>query len=140
MRARHPSRWDEFKLIAARRMPNRLHVHLNPKGEFVITMKTFEKLNSPDAVVLLYDRETHTIGVRPSRIEVPHAIRVHSRHKRYNRVFRSLKFLEKHGIALKHSVQFPTATVDEEGILILNLREMVAAAEMPRLPRGKPGE
>ena len=135
MRGRHPSRWDEFTKTAPRRLPDRLHVSLNPKGEFVITIAVFEKLNSPEAVVLLYDRETQTIGVKTSRLDVPHALVIHKRHKRYNKVFRSKKFLEKHRLVLKHALQFPTAVIDTDGILILNLREAVAAAEMPRLPR-----
>jgi hypothetical protein len=121
-------------------MPDRLLVTLNPKGGFVVTLPTYQKMKQPEAVVLLYDRETLTIGVRPSRLEVPHAIRVHKRHERYSRVFRSFRFLEKHRIAIPHSVQFPTATIDDEGVLILNLREMVASSSMPRLPRGKPEE
>jgi hypothetical protein len=116
-------------------MPDRLHISLNPKGEFVISIATFEKINSPEAVVLLYDRETSTIGIKPSRLDVPNAVAVHKRHKRYNKVFRSKKFLEKHRLVLSHSLQFPRAVIDTDGILILNLREAVAAAEMPRLPR-----
>jgi hypothetical protein len=135
MRARHPWQWDEFKETAARRQPDRLYATLNPRGEFVVNLKTYKKMNEPEAVVLLYDRDTRTIGVRPSRIEVPNAILVHIRRARYNRVFRSRKFLEKHGIELKHTVQFPTAEIDNELVLILNIREAVAATHMSK--RGK---
>jgi len=98
----------------------------------VVNMKTFVAMNEPEAVVLLYDKNSRSIGVRRSRITVPNAILVHTRHARYNRVFRSKKFLVKHGIALKNTVQFPTAIIDEEGVLVLNLKEMVDAVHMPR--------
>jgi hypothetical protein len=132
MRARRPWQWDEFKETAARRLPERLYATLNPRGDFVVNIKTYIKMNEPEAVVLLYDHEARTIGVRPSRPEVPNAILVHVRHARYNRVFRGRKFLEKHRIYLERTVQFPTAEIDDEGVLILNLREMVEATHMPK--------
>ena len=132
MRGRRPWQWDEFKDTAARRMPERLYATINPRGDFVINLKTYIRMNEPEAVVLLYDRDTRTIGVRPSRLTVPNAILVHTRHARYNRVFRSRKFLAKHGIKIDTTMQFPTAEIDTEGVLILNLKEMVAAAHMPR--------
>jgi len=93
----------------------------------VVNLKTYLRMNEPEAVVLLYDSDTRTIGVRPSRVEVPNAILVHTRHSRYNRVFRSRKFLVKHNIELKSTIQFPSAEIDTDGVLILNLKESVAA-------------
>ena len=132
MRERHPSRWTEFKETAARRFPDKLYATINSKGEFVINLNTYVLLNKPQAVVLLYDRETRTIGVKPSHVEVPNAILVRRRHDRYNRVFRCKPFLVKHGIDIQQTVQFPTAVIDTAGILILNLREMVLSTHMPR--------
>ena len=116
-------------------MPERLYATINPRGDFVVNLKTYIRLNEPEAVVLLYDGATRTIGVRPSRLTVPNAILVHTRHARYNRVFRSRKFLAKHGIKIETTMQFPTAEIDTDGVLILNLKEMVAAAHMPRKRR-----
>lgn len=113
-------------------MPARLYATLNPRGEFVINIKTYIQLNEPEAVVLLYDRETRTIGIRPSRIEIPNAILVHTRHERYNRVIRSKPFLVANEIEITRTIQFPTAVIDLEGVLILNLKESVTAAHMPR--------
>ena len=112
-------------------MPEQLYATISPRGDFVINLKTYIRLNEPEAV-LLYDRDTRTIGVKPSRRDVPNAILVHTRHARYNRVFRSRKFLAKHGIEIKQTIQFPTAELDTDGVLILNLREMVSATHMPR--------
>ena len=132
MRGRRPWQWDEFKETAARRIPERLYATLSPKGEFVVNLNTFIQMKEPEAIVLLYDRETRTIGVRPSRIHIPNAILVHTRHARYNRVFRSRKFLAKHNIPIKQTIQFPTAEIDTDGVLILNLKESVLATHMPR--------
>jgi len=132
MRSRRPWQWDEFKETAARRLPERLYATISPRGDFVVNLKTYIRMNEPEAVVLLYDSDTRTIGVRPSRLDVPNAILVHTRHARYNRVFRSRKFLAKYGIEIKQTIQFPTAEIDTDGVLILNLKESVLATHMPR--------
>src|SRR5947207_2512330 len=125
MRGKQSWEWDEFKETAARRFPDRLYATINPQGEFVVNVKTYIQMNEPEAVVLLYHADSKTIGVRPSRLEVPNAIAVKVRHIRYCRVFRAKKFLNKHGINLDRTVQFPSAQIDTDGVLILNLREMV---------------
>lgn len=137
VRARRPWQWDEFKDTAPRRRPDQLYATISQRGDFVVNLKTYIRMNEPEAVVLLYDRDTRTIGVRPSRVDVPNAILVHTRHSRYNRVFRSKKFLVKHAIELKSTIQFPTAEIDTDGVLILNLKESVLATHMPR-KQGRP--
>src|SRR5437870_3800819 len=93
MRGRQTWKWDEFKEIARRRFAEQLYVTISPKnGEFVVSMHTYLKMNEPKAVVLLYDADARTIGVRPSSFDVPNAIAVRVRHFRYSRVFRSRKF------------------------------------------------
>jgi hypothetical protein len=131
MRARNPWQWNEFKETAARRFPDRLYATINKRADFVVNLKTYIKMGEPEAVVLLYDRETRTIGVRPSRLDVPNAILIHNRHSRYNRVFRSKRFLVANGIEIDQTLQFPTAVIDVEGVLILNLKEAVSATHMP---------
>ncbi len=137
VRERQPWKWREFTPTAARRFPERLYATLNPRGEFVINLQTYIKLNEPEAVVLLYDPDTRTIGVKPSRLDVPNAIQVHIRHARYNRVIRSRPFLKENGIELNGTIQFPTAVLDRTGVLILNLKESVTAAHVPS-KRGRP--
>jgi hypothetical protein len=130
MSVRHTWSWDEFKEIAARKGPDHLYVSLEPRyGSFVINLETYRRMKEPEAVVLLYDRGERTIGVKPSSLEVPHAIVVRPRHQRYNRVFRSKRFLSKHGIMVSKRIEFPRARVDADGLLILDLRQAVPATE-----------
>ena len=124
--------WTVYDVIAPRRFSDQLYVTLNPRGDFVINLRTFEHLNEPEAVELLFDRNRDEIGIKPSTVDRPNAILVHTRHSRYNKVFRSLPFLRLHGILLESTVQFPKAFIDEEGILVLGLRDRVAAGHMPR--------
>lgn len=132
MPARRHSQWDEFKETALRLKTYELYASLTPQGAFVFNMKTYRKMHEPEAVVLLYDRDARTIGIRPSRIEVPNAIQVRIRCTRTSRVVRSRRFLTKHGIVLEKTIQFPTAQINAEGVLILNLREAIAATDLIR--------
>lgn len=122
--------WEEFKEMGARKASKRLYVTLEPEyGTFVINMETYRRMGEPEAVVLLYDGGERTIGVRASQLDVPHAVAVHPRHQRYSRVFRSKRFLNKHGIEISRRIEFPRARIDDEGVLILELRQAVAATE-----------
>ena len=132
MRGRRPWQWDEFKDTPPRRLYEKLNATLNRYGQFTISLKTYIRMNETEAVVLLYDRDTRTIGVKPSRLTVSNAITVHIRHDRYNRVFRSKRFLAKQNIKVDHTIQFPTAEIDTDGVLILNLKESVLATHVPR--------
>jgi hypothetical protein len=131
MRTQERTPWIEFDMIAVRRRHQLLYVTLNPKGEFVLSLKTYREMKEPPAVVLLYDRTSDTIGLRPASDETRNAIVVRTRHSRYNRVVRSLPFLREHGIELTRTIQFPTARIDAEGVLCLPLRERIAAGHMP---------
>ena len=124
--------WIEFDMTATRRRHDQLYVTLNPKGEFVLSLKTYQRMKEPAAVILLYDRNTDIIGLRPASDETRNAILVRTRHSRYNRVVRSLPFLHEHGIMPPRTVQFPTARIDDQGVLCLPLRERIAAGHMPR--------
>ena len=132
MRGRRSWQWDVFEETAPRRLYDKLYATLNRYGHFTISLKTHIQMNEPEAVILLYDKETRTIGVRPSRLSVSNAITIHVRYARYNRVFRSKKFLVKHNIKIDQTIQFPTAEIDTDGVLILNLKESVLATHMPR--------
>jgi hypothetical protein len=132
MRARKPWQWEEFKVTASRTHPDRLRVTLDKWGHFNFNEKTFERLNRPEAMVLLYDRSTQTIGLRPASIDLPHAVLVRRYRTRRSLRLISRTFLSKHRIVLDRTVQFPMAAIDDEGVLILSLREMVATAPRNR--------
>src|SRR5206468_1492809 len=125
MKARRSWQWDEFRETARRFFTDQLHVTLDRKGRFSIDLKTWNKMKRPEAVVLLYDRDAQTIGIRPSSIEVPHAVMVRPRHERHSKAVTSRRFFSKHRIVIEKTLEFPTAAIDDEGVLVLNLREMI---------------
>ncbi len=51
------------------------------------------------------------------------------------KVIRVRPFLHEHGIYTDRTIQFPTASIDEDGILCLNLRDRPPGAKSLQAPR-----
>lgn len=134
--------WEEFPVGSDRRRGGpMLHVTLNRKGEIMIGAKAFEWLGEPEAVVLLFDRRNHTIGVVPSEPNATNAfIPVRKKDCRH-RLVRANLFCRHHNIYIPRTAAFGNPQIDEEGILLLDLRTLVGIGR-PRDPFGdsKDGE
>ncbi|MBL8181233.1 MAG: hypothetical protein JNL64_06430 [Blastocatellia bacterium] len=62
--------WKEFAGVAARRIPDEARSSINPSGEITFDIETFRKLGEPQAMFLLYERSTRTIGLRDLRTAI----------------------------------------------------------------------
>ena len=83
-------RWKEFSGVAPRIVPGAIRCSINPRnGSIVFDRATFEKLGEPEAMFLLYEESTRTIGLRKAPLEAANAVQVRERDKRTNRVVRS---------------------------------------------------
>lgn len=120
--------WKEFKGVAARRIPDEARSSINPNGEITFDIETFRKLGEPQAMLLLYERSTRTIGLRPAHPDAPNAVLVRIRHARSNRVVRSTPFMKENGIELKTTLRFPFPHI-EDRTLILDLRTAVTCGK-----------
>ena len=135
MKKRKPWDWLEFRQPAKRTNSNGLFVRLAPThGEIYMNLMTHIRLGSPEAFVLLFDPKTGTIGLRPSDAETPSAVMVRDLGGKAYKVIRVRPFLHEHGIYTDRTVQFPTASIDEDGILCLNLRDRIATGRPVRKP------
>lgn len=99
-----------------------LHVTLNGKGEIVFNRSTWNRLGSPDAVHILYDKTNNRIGLKPTRLAIDDAYPIQKNNRHGSRKVRAYRLLAEYAIDLPETVQFPTARIDEDGILILDLR------------------
>src|SRR5258706_1172516 len=137
MRKRKPWHWLEFRQPAKRTNSNGLFIRLAPThGEIYMNLVTYIRLDSPEAFVMLFDPKTGTIGLRPSTAEMPNAVIVRDLAGKSYKVIRVRPFLHEHGIYYDRTVTFPTASVDEDGILCLNLRDRIATGRPARKPIG----
>ena len=100
-----------------------LYATLNPKGDIVISRFTFEALEEPEHVVLMYDNRNHTIGIqKKSGVLAKNAYPVRSRGGHGGRVIRGYRLCREFGIRMESTVRFPYAEI-ENGVLILDLRD-----------------
>ena len=121
--------WKEFTGVAARRIPDEIRSSINPSGEIEFDIDTFQKLGEPQAMFLLYDESTRTIGLKPAHPDAPNAVLVRVRHARSSRVVRSMPFLRENGIEIERTLRFPFPFI-EENVLILDLRTAVTSARV----------
>lgn len=118
--------WKEFGGVAARRIPDAIRCSINAEGEITFDIDTFRKMGEPEAMFLLYEPSSRTIGLRPAHPDTANAVLVRARHARSNRVVRSMPFLRENGIEIERTLRFPFPFI-EENVLILNLGTAVTA-------------
>ncbi len=126
--------WDEFGDGPTGTKRGATYVSMNQAGEIVMNRLIFEQLERPEAVILLFDHETDTIGVRPTSPLMPNAFPVMEKGNCGHRRIRARGFVRKHDIRLDGTVRFRTAAV-EDGILVLDLRQMAKINRGRRLKR-----
>jgi hypothetical protein len=98
------------------------YVTMNPEGEIVLSRYTHEAMKGPDAYVLLFDRQTNTIGLNPSSARSPDAYPAHARGKHGGRVVRAYRLMQRFRVEIPETVRFVRPEIDEDGVLLLDLR------------------
>jgi hypothetical protein len=124
----HRRSWREFNGVAARRIPDEVRSSINPSGEITFDLDTYRKMGEPQAIVLLYERSTRTIGLKPAHADSHNAVLVRIRHARSNRVVRSRPFLRENGIEIPTTLRFPYPAF-EGNVLTLDLRTAVTCGK-----------
>lgn len=99
-----------------------LHVTLNKRGHIVINRTAHELMGRPEATLLLFDRINNRIGLRAANPGLRNAYRMVKTGRHGGRLVRAYRLLAKKGIELPDTVQFPDARIDEDDVLILDLR------------------
>ena len=117
-------KWKEFGLGPKGSTQHRIHVSLSRDGNLRLNKMAFAELGSPDAVKLLFEERTGTIGLTPTSPAMPNAYSTSYKEKDAGTRFSCRTFLKTNGVKLDTSVTFPTARV-EEGVLLLELKYRV---------------
>ena len=115
--------WEEFG-DGPKDSKNCLHVTLGRKGVLMIGAVAFRALREPDAVVLLFDRETRVMGVRAAHIRAENAFPTKVKRRGSHRLVRAVRFCRHHGISVDRTARFRNA-VFENGVLVLDTNSMV---------------
>jgi len=118
--------WKEFNGVAARRIPDSIRCSINPEGEITFDIDTYRNMGEPEAMLLLYEPSSRTIGLKPEHPDTSNAVLVRARHARSNRVVRSMPFLRENGIEIDRTLRFPYPFIEDK-VLVLDLRTAVNA-------------
>lgn len=125
--------WEEFPVgPGKKRGEGGLHVTINRKSEIMIGAEAYERMGEPDAAVLLYDRRNLTIGIAPAEPDAVNAYPMVAKRNCRHRVVRANLFCRHHLIYVPRTAAFGKAEIDEDGILILDLRALVGIGGKPR--------
>ena len=81
-----------------------------------------ERMGSPAAFHLLYDAPNNSIGLKPTALAMRNAYPTQKSGRHGGRKVNAYRLLTECSLVVKETLEFPDAEVDEDGILILNLR------------------
>ena len=98
------------------------HVTLNKRGHIAFNRRAHELIGKPEAVLLLFDRINNRIGIRAANPGLRNAYKVKKTGRPGSRLVHAYRLLAKKGIDVPETLQFPDARIDEDQILILDLR------------------
>ena len=118
--------WEEYGQGPRTTPADKLYASLNWRGDIVINGRTHSELERPSHVVLLFERRTGTIGLRPTLPDAKNAFRVRHNGRGTSRLVHCSRFLREKGVSVERTVSFPTARV-EHGVLLLELKYRVPA-------------
>lgn len=115
--------FELFEEGQVRGTSERVRVTLNKEFKLFFNRRALEALGDPDGVALLFDRRLQVIGVMPSALNRQHAYRLRPRHRASSsRVISARNFCRHYGINPTETIEFPTAEVNKDGILMLDMQ------------------
>ena len=125
--------WEECPRGPGRSRWNTLYATLNPAGELVISRFTHEAMGSPRAYVLLFERESNTIGMRAiSNMPELNAYPAYERGRHGGRRISAYRLCREIGLSLSETIRFHQCYLDHHGILILDLKRVVPARHVAK--------
>jgi hypothetical protein len=96
---------------------------MSKDGRIYICGNTVKALGGNERFELFYDRLTNSIGVKPSNSLSPNSQKTCDHGKRGGRRIHAYRVLQQFQIPTEGSVRFIRPTIDDEGILVLDLRQ-----------------
>ena len=114
--------WKEIPRDDRRPQWAGLYVTMNSKGMIVMNRAAYERLGEPSAFLLLYDTANHTIGLKPTAPQIRNAYPAASSGRHGGRKLSAYRLMTEFSLHIKETLEFPEAEIDEDGILVLNLR------------------
>ena len=112
-----------------------MYVTLNPVGKLALSRTTYERFGSPAAVLIMYDPMSSLIGLRPVPLEERNAYPLRKYGYCGGRIIRAYRLLTEFGIQPKETVEFRQPKIDNDGQLILDLKNIRVSPRAHSLSR-----
>ena len=114
--------WIEIKRGDVQPQWSGIYVTLNRKGEIVLSRRTWERMNEAKAFLLLFDPANNRIRLKQTAPQIRNAYPVRTHSSRGAVKIRAFRLLSEHRISVPETLPFHDADIDEDGILVLDLR------------------
>lgn len=125
--------WEECVPGLPRGRWYRPEATMRPNGDIVFTRTTWDIMERPEHALVLYDRRSQTIGVKPVRAGITNTFRVQPHGRHGGRIVRAVTLCQQFLIKLERTVRFHDAEIDEDGVLNLDLSTATRAMTRPRV-------
>ena len=99
-----------------------LYLTINRLGSIVMNRITYERLGSPAAFHLMFDRLNSRIGLKPTTLSADHAYGPSTIGRRGAKIVRANRLLREYGIRIPDTLEFQDVQIDADGMLIADLR------------------
>ena len=121
-------KWKEYDAVPREQDATRIRATINRRGNIYLNERAIKAIGEPDVVVLMYDSYHQTIGVRASTPDKLNALRPKKKDSKVGgRILYAANFCREFSIKLRSTLSFVRAEVDNEGVLILGLRDTMPA-------------
>lgn len=122
--------WEEFTQKSTYRT-EMIRVSLNGRGHFLLNQKAVAELGDPEAVVLLFERASRLIGLKPCAADVEHSYELKRQSSSQNYFLRAKSFCNYYSINVGDSVVFNDVRV-ENGMIVLSLDNVTEVVRRAR--------
>ncbi len=117
--------WEEVKNGDVLPQHAGIHVSMNTDGNIVMGRVTYEMLKAPPAFNIYFDKANKRIGLKPASLSTRNAYPARVSNCAGAKMVRGLRLMREQRIVITHTLEFPDADIDEDGILVLDLRTAV---------------
>jgi hypothetical protein len=114
--------WKEIKRDGMRAQWAGIYVTMNSKGMIVLNRAAQERMGSPAAYNLLFDAANNTIGLKPTAAAARNAYAALRSGRHGGRRVNAYRLITECSLVIRDTLEFTDAEIDEDGILVLNLR------------------
>ena len=108
-----------------------IYASINSVGELLLNKHAYDLIDRPEAVIMMHEPETYSIGIQKAERMMPNAFKVRKKSDATNYVIRAKPFCDHLEIKYERTVRFLDAKL-EDGVLAINLTKTTRVTRKKR--------